>query len=225
MKVLLVEDEKKAREVLSRGFHEQGWEVVSAANGRVALDTLEQNQFDVIVTDILMPELDGIELIKHLREKEIYTPILLLTALEDTKDKVRGLNEGADDYLEKPYAFEELVARIKALYRRSSPKTKGLTLTYGDLTVNLETEEVSRAGQPINLTPKEFALTKYFVENRERLISKAEIAHKVWDINFDTNTNIIEVYINYLRKKIDRPFDTTLIHTQHGKGYIFRFME
>ena len=225
MKVLLVEDEVKARQTLIQGLEEQGWDVTGATNGQEAYDIVKHTQFDVIVTDIIMPIKNGLELVKNLRQDQIQTPILLLTALDDTKDKIIGLELGADDYLEKPYSFSELVARIKALQRRYQLQYASEKLKYHDLVIDLSTKEVWRNEILLALTPREFALIEYFMLNKERLITKTEIAAKVWDINFDTQTNVIEVYINYLRNKVDKPFPFPFIHTVRGLGYIFRVDE
>lgn len=225
MRVLLVEDDKKTRQTLIQGLNEQGWKVIGAANGQEAFDIVKTREFDVIVTDIIMPVQNGFDLVKKLRYNQVQTPILVLTALDETQDKILGLELGADDYLEKPYSFSELVVRIKALQRRYHQQYASRKLEYSDLLIDLSTKEVWRKEVKLTLTPREYALIEYFVKNKEKLVTKSEIAAKVWDINFDTNTNVIEVYINYLRKKIDKPFENPLIHTVRGLGYIFRAYE
>lgn len=223
IKVLLIEDEVKLVQSLKRGLSENDISVDFSSDGLAGYTMAEQGDYDVIITDIIMPGIDGMELVKKLRNQIIKTPILMITALGDIDDKVNGLDAGADDYLVKPFAFKELLARIKALYRRSqNNEMKNEILRFEDLELNLERREAWRDGQNIDLTPKEFALMEYFMRHQGRVISKTEIAEKVWDINFETNTNVIEVYISYLRNKVDKPFSKKLIHTLFGSGYILR---
>lgn len=223
MKVLIIEDEVKVVHSLRQGLVESDIAVDSAYDGYTGLSLAEGGQYDVIVSDIVMPRLNGIEFVKEVRKKGLQTPILLITALGATDDKVAGLDSGADDYLVKPFEFRELLARIRALSRRYHDRIRmGSILSFSDIEMNLDTRITTRAGRKIDLTPKESALLEYLIRNKERVISKQEIAEKVWDINFDTNTNVIEVYINYLRNKIDRPFEKKLIHTQFGIGYILK---
>ncbi len=221
MKVLLIEDEPKALNSLRQGLNEYNIEVDIAMDGSAGLLSVEMTSYDVIVSDIIMPSLDGIELVRILRQRGIGTPILLLTALCTTEDKVIGLEAGADDYLVKPFEFQELLARIRALSRRRmEATTQRMVLRYADIEMHPHARTCYRNGQKIDLTTREFALMEYFIRNHGRVISKTEIAEQVWDINFETGTNVIEVYINYLRNKIDRPFATRLIHTVFGAGYI-----
>jgi two-component system, OmpR family, copper resistance phosphate regulon response regulator CusR len=223
MKVLIIEDEVKVVHSLRQGLMESDIAVDSAYDGYTGLSLAEGGQYDVIVSDIVMPRLNGIEFVKEVRKKGLQTPILLITALGATDDKVAGLDSGADDYLVKPFEFRELLARIRALSRRYHDRIRmGSILFFSDIEMNLDTRITTRSGIKIDLTPKESALLEYLIRNKERVISKQEIAEKVWDINFDTNTNVIEVYINYLRNKIDRPFEKKLIHTQFGIGYILK---
>ncbi len=223
MKVLLIEDEIKAVQSLSRGLKEHEIEVDFALDGTAGSDLALKNDYDVIISDIIVPGINGFDLTLLLRSKGINTPVLLLTALNSTDDKVLGLEVGADDYLTKPYEFKELLARIKALSRRgkdtANPKS---FLAFADVEMNLLSKEFCRAGLKIELTPKEFALMEYFIRNEGRAITKAEIAEKVWDINFETSSNVVEVYINYLRNKMDKPFSRKLIHTVFGQGYILK---
>lgn len=223
MDILLVEDELKLRKSLSKGLTEQGMKIETAENGKEGLEKLLSRSFDVIISDRVMPIMDGIEFTANVREKGIKTPILLLTALGSTEDKVIGLESGADDYLVKPFEFEELLARIKALYRRQvnsmAPKPR---IRYSDIELNTESLEVFRNGLKLNLTTKEFALLEYFMKYPEKLITKTELYENVWGIDFDTNTNVVEVYINYLRNKVDKPFEKKLIHTVFGAGYILK---
>ena len=223
MKVLLVEDEQKMALSLKVGLEEQGMSVELAFNGADGLNKSITNNYDVIVSDIMMPGISGLEMCKSLRSQSIQTPILFLSALSTTDNKVEGLEIGADDYLVKPFEFKELVARIKTLNKRNqgSLSTKNI-LTIRDLLLNLESRSVKRANIDIELTAREFDLLHYFIENKNRVISKKELNENVWDIHFDTGTNVIEVYVNYLRNKVDRGFDTKLIHTVHSKGYLLK---
>lgn len=223
MKLLLIEDEVKAVQSLVKGLQEHHIDVDFAYDGLSGAKLAETNQYDVIVSDVIMPGLTGFDLAKTLRGKGITTPILLLTALSSTDDKVTGLEVGADDYLTKPYEFREFLARIRALYRRGQePHTPKIALQFGDCEMNLTTKEFFREGRKIELTPKEFALMEYFIRHKGRVISKAEIAEKVWDINFETTSNVVEVYVNYLRNKVDKPFEKKMIHTVFGVGYILK---
>ena len=223
MKILLIEDEVKVVQSLKKGLTENQILVDHAYDGSSGLALATKGGYDVIVSDIIMPKLNGIDFVKLLRAGGHHTPILLMTALGDTDNKVEGLDSGADDYLVKPFEFRELLARIRALSRRYQDRIRAKSvLKFSDITMNLDTKEVFRNSKKIELTPKEFALLVYLIQNNERVISKQEIAEQVWDINFETNTNIIEVYINYLRNKIDKPFEKKLIHTLFGSGYIIK---
>lgn len=219
-KILLIDDEVKISQSLKIGLEEYGFEVTLAFDGEQGKALAENNVYNVIVSDVVMPKLDGYSLVQFLRSKSITTPILLLSALDDTEQKVTGLESGADDYLSKPFAFKELLARIKALDRRNNPKANNSILKYSELELNIDTKIFTRGGQKITLTPKEYSLIEYFLRNPERVIAKTEIAEKVWEIDFVTNTNVIEVYVNYLRNKMDKGFDKKLIHTQFGTGYM-----
>jgi two-component system copper resistance phosphate regulon response regulator CusR len=223
MKVLLIEDEVKAVQSLTKGLKEHHIDVDFALDGTTGAELALKNDYDVIISDIIVPGINGFDLTQELRKKGIKTPVLLLTALSSTDDKVIGLEAGADDYLTKPYEFKELLARIKALSRRGkeSANTKSVLL-FADIEMNLLAKECFRSGQKIELTPKEFALMEYFIRNQGRTIAKSEIAEKVWDINFETTSNVVEVYVNYLRNKMDKPFRNKLIHTIFGQGYILR---
>ncbi|MBK8701853.1 MAG: response regulator transcription factor [Saprospiraceae bacterium] len=220
MKILLIDDETKIIQSLKKGFEENGIEVELAFDGETGRLLAEKNEYNVIVSDVIMPKLNGYELVQALRRNGNVTPVLLLSALDATDEKVVGLESGADDYLSKPFAFQELLARIKALDRRHAPKSTNNILKYSDIELNLDSRMFYRNGQKIDLTPKEYALIEYLLRNPERVISKAELAEKVWEIDFVTNTNVIEVYVNYLRNKMDKNFDKKLIHTQFGIGYM-----
>lgn len=223
MKILLIEDEVKAVKTLVKGLNEYQIDVDFAYDGTTGCKMAEENEYDVIVSDVIVPGINGVDLTRILRVKGIKTPVLLLTALSSTDDKVSGLEVGADDYLTKPYEFKELLARIKALSRRGKEgPAPRIVLQFGDTEMNISTKEVFREGKKIELTPKEFALMEYFIRHEGRVISKAEMAEKVWDINFETSSNVVEVYVNYLRNKIDKPFERKLIHTVFGVGYILK---
>ncbi|WP_236978201.1 response regulator transcription factor [Membranihabitans maritimus] len=223
MKILLIEDEIKVVSSLCKGLSENGFLVEYAYNGNDGYAKILQNDYDIIITDIIMPGMNGFDLVQKSRSLGIKTPIIMITALGDTEDKITGLEVGADDYIVKPFEFNELLARIRALSRRNNElkSNKGI-LRFEDLEINTNNLEVKRQGQLIELTPKEFALIEYFLLNQGRVISKTEIAEKVWDINFKTQTNVIEVYVSYLRNKIDKPFNNKLIHTLFGSGYILK---
>ncbi len=221
MKVLLIEDEIKAVQSLKKGLMENQIAVDFAYDGHQGRLLAERGVYDVIITDVIMPKLNGLELVRQLRESGVNTPVILLTALGTTDNKVDGLEAGGDDYLVKPVEFKELLARIKVLTRRSKGSIfQNAMLSFASIEMNLDTKIFTRAGKKIDLTPKEFALMEYFIRNQGRVISKTELAEKVWEINFETNTNVIEVYINYLRNKMDKPFGYKLIHTVFGVGYI-----
>jgi len=208
---------------LQQGLEENEWTVDSASDGLSGLQLARQHEYDVIVSDITMPGLTGLQLCRQLRDEGLATPILLLTALSQTEDKITGFDAGADDYLAKPFEFRELLARIKALARRPTAtfKTENI-LRFKDLELDLDAKTVQRSGKEILLTPREFALLEYFLRNPGKVLSKTEIAEKVWDLDFDTGTNVIEVYVNYLRNKMDKGFEQKLIHTQFGQGYILK---
>jgi len=223
MKVLIIEDEVKTVQSLKKGLEEHQIQVEFAHDGHTGRQMAASGNFDVIISDVVMPKLSGFELVRSLREAGTATPILLLTAMGATDDKVTGFEAGADDYLVKPFEFKELLVRLRALARRgkegAAPKT---ILQFADLEMNLDAKTCHRNGKKIDLTPKEFALMEYLIRNQGRVVSKTEIAEKVWDINFDTGTNVIEVYVSYLRNKLDRPFDKKLIHTMFGLGYVLK---
>jgi two-component system copper resistance phosphate regulon response regulator CusR len=223
MRILLIEDEMKTIQSLQQGLEEQHWTVNAATDGDAGLRLATENEYDVIVSDIIMPGTSGLEICRHLREKGLKTPILLLSALGHTDDKVTGLEAGADDYLSKPFEFRELLARLRALTRRPAALNRPENvLRFGDLEQDLDAKIVRRGGKEITLTPREFALLEFFMRNTGRVLSKTEIAEKVWDVDFDTGTNVIEVYVNYLRNKMDKGFEPKLIHTQFGQGYIMK---
>ncbi len=223
MRVLLIEDEQKTGySVQSYLRDECGFEVIWLKNGLEGLEMAKIEAFDIILSDIILPGIDGIKICSELRNLDIKTPILILSALYQAEDKVQGLNAGADDYLAKPFDFGELYARINALVRRSNKPKASNILIYSEISINLSNLEVWRNGQKIFLTPKEFALMEFFMRNKERVISKQELLEKVWNLTHEISTNVIEVYVNYLRNKIDKGFDKRLIHTHFGMGYILK---
>lgn len=223
MKVLFIEDEEKMVRAITTGLQDAGIEVEYAYDGETGLHAIKSNEYDVIITDIIMPGMNGLELLRKIRKLEIRTPVLLLSALVGTETKVEGLDIGADDYLVKPFEFNELIARIKALARRANMLEYPLEkLEFSGIILDLQTKTCTRDGMPIELTPKEYALIEYLIRKKERVVSKREIAQEVWDIHFESSTNVVEVYVNYLRNKIDKPFDKKLIHTVFGAGYILK---
>ena len=221
--ILIIEDEQRVAELLKRGLEESGYQVVVAFDGMMGLRIFKSNTFHLIISDIILPKLDGFELSKEIRKINPAIPILMLTALGSTDDKLEGFDAGADDYIVKPFDFRELNARINVLLKRSAENIRQVPeeLIYADLKINLKSKTVYRNECEIKLSPKEYNLLVYMVENAERVLSRVEIADKVWNTHFDTGTNFIDVYINYLRKKIDRNFEKKLIQTKTGMGFIF----
>jgi two-component system, OmpR family, copper resistance phosphate regulon response regulator CusR len=223
MKILLIEDETKTAQLIREGLELHQIEVEVAYDGLMGLTLANRNHYDLIITDLILPEMNGLSLCKKIREGGSGVPILMLTALSTSEDVVTGLDAGADDYLAKPFELNVLLARIRALTRRKTENTSTANiLKIADLELNVDTKRVHRAGQEISLTAKEFNLLELFLRNQGRVISKAELAEKIWDITFDTGTNVIEVYVNFLRKKIEKGFESKLIHTQIGLGYILK---
>jgi DNA-binding response OmpR family regulator len=222
--ILIVEDDQRLAELIQRALEEQGFATALAYDGLSGKKLALQNNYDLIITDIILPKINGLDLCKQIRAIKPDIPIIMLTALGTTDDKVEGFDAGADDYLVKPFEMRELLARIRALLKRQNKTVKHSSniLRYADLEMNLHTKVVKRNQTEINLTPKEFKLLQYMLQNPERVLSRAEIAEKVWDTHFDTGTNFIDVYINYLRKKIDKNFDKKLIHTKSGMGFILK---
>ena len=218
MRVLVVEDERRIADFISKGLAEQGYGVDIAYDGDEALHWADVAEFDVIVLDVMLPVRDGIEVCRTLRERGLRTPILMLTARDAVEDRVRGLDSGADDYLVKPFAFAELMARIRALTRRE-PAAKGTVLRAGDLILDTTTREVSRGDTHIELTTKEYALLEYLMRHPNQVLTRTMIAEHVWNYDFDNATNVIDVHTRNLRRKIDDPFPTKLIHTIRGAGY------
>jgi len=221
-KILVIEDEAKVYSFIKKGLEEEQFTVSLATDGKTGINAAYNNDFDLILLDIMLPDADGRDVCKEIRDKNKTVPILMLTALGNVEDKVLGLDSGADDYLQKPFSFKELIARIKALIRRTNALNNDEILKIANLELNLTTKTVKRSGVPIKLTVKEFQLLEYLLKNRNKVISRSELSSSIWDINFDTGTNTIDVYINYLRNKIDKNFEPKLIHTSVGMGYILK---
>lgn len=221
MRILIVEDQPKMASFIKKGLVAQGYMVDISETGMGAESMTVETAYDLVVLDVNLPDQNGIDTARHLRRDGFRKPILMLTALATTKDKIHGLDAGADDYLTKPFEFEELLARIRALSRRNHG-SENSKLRFGEIELDLVQRRVMRAQTEVNLTAKEFSLLEYFMRNPGRPITRIEISEHVWDVNFDTNTNIIDVYINMLRKKIDSPFDKKMIHTMVGFGYILK---
>ena len=223
IKILLIEDEPKTVQSLKQGLEENNYDVSIAYDGHIGKQLALAHTYQLIVSDIIIPGINGLELCRELRRLGIQTPILMLTALSTTDDKLNGFEAGADDYLPKPFDFKEFLARVKALIKRSNQTIlDAQVLKFADLEMDLNSSLVSRAGQMIHLTSKEFQLLEYFLRNQEKVISKAEIAENIWEVEDENSSNLIEVYVNYLRKKVDKGFSSKLIHTQFGMGYILR---
>jgi len=221
MRILVVEDEKKVASFIKRGLEEENYEVETASDGEEGLAMAIERKYDMIILDWMLPKRDGMSLLKELRERKAATPVLMLTAKDTVDDIVTGLETGSDDYLTKPFAFAELLARVKALIRRSE-MDRGAELTFADLRIDPVTHKVWRGEKEIDLTAKEYGLLEYFMRNPNQVLTRTMIADHVWDYTFDSFTNIIDVYVNYLRKKIDRDAPTKLIHTVRGVGYILK---
>ena len=221
MRILVVEDEKKVSSFIKRGLEEEKYEVDTAGDGDDGLKMALGKPYDLIVLDWMLPKKDGLAVVKELRERKTMTPVLMLTAKDSLEDIIAGLDSGSDDYLTKPFAFAELLARVRALLRRSE-MDKGAELRFDDLRLDPVSHKVWRKDKEIDLTAKEYGLLEYFMRNANQVLTRTMIADHVWDYTFDTFTNIIDVYVNYLRKKIDRDADKKLIHTVRGVGYIFK---
>jgi DNA-binding response OmpR family regulator len=223
MKLLIVEDEPNLLSILRKGFAENNNDVSVALDGKTALEMIQNYTFDVVILDVMLPDINGIEICRRLRASKNFVPVLLLTALGTSENIVTGLNAGADDYVVKPFKFGELDARVNALNRRANQETEKVdSIIISDLEINSKSKTVKRNGESIVLTAKEFKLLYYLAKNNGRIVSRDQILDNVWDINFDMNTNVVDVYINYLRKKIDKPFTTKLIHTMKGLGYVIQ---
>ena len=221
--ILVIEDEKRVADLISRGLHEMGYHVDLAYDAEEALSIFKNKSFHIILSDIILPGMNGLNFCQEVRTINKEIPIIMLTALGTTDDKLEGFDAGADDYMVKPFDLRELDGRIRVLLKRSKQKKKKKKeqLSYADLHIDLLTKTANRGSENIKLSPKEYNLLIYMMKNADRLLTRTEIADKVWDTHFDTGTNFIDVYINYLRKKIDKQFEVKLIHTKPGMGFIF----
>jgi two-component system, OmpR family, copper resistance phosphate regulon response regulator CusR len=222
--ILIVEDEQKIADTLKLGLTENGYQVDVAYDGTIGLKLFEAYPFNLVVLDINLPGINGYELCRRIRAKNAHVPVILLTALSSLDDKIEGYDSGADDYIIKPFEFKELLMKIRVLLKRTTHQNipTGNVLKAGDLEMNLDSKEVKRNNVIIQLTAKEFQLLEYLLRNKNKVVSRADLAINVWDIDFDTNTNVIDVYINYVRNKVDKNFDQKLIQTQVGMGYILK---
>ena len=220
MRILLIEDDKKIVSALSRGLKGESFAVDAAYDGLKGEELAKINKYDIIILDLMLPKQDGLQICKNLRIDKITTPIIMLTALDDVDDKIKGLDTGADDYLVKPFHFGELLARVRSLVRRNS-KIRTTTIEFYGLKLDLNTHKAFRRTTEISLTSKEFALLELFMMNPDKILSRSEISEHLWDMNFDPKSNVIDSFVKYLRQKIDKNFDAPLIHTVRGTGYIF----
>jgi DNA-binding response OmpR family regulator len=223
-KILLVEDEKKIAETLRKGLTEQHYEVDVAYDGLAGKKLFDTSPYDLAILDINLPLMNGYDLSRHIRQTNEDILVIMLTAMNTTEDKIEGFEAGADDYIVKPFDFQELLVRIRALLKRlhHQPAAGANMLKVGDLIMNLDSKEVTREGKHIPLTAKEFQLLEYLIRNKNKVVSRIDIAMNVWDIDFDTKTNVIDVYVNFLRKKIEKDFSSKLIYTQVGMGYVLK---
>lgn len=222
MKILVVEDELNLASFVKRGLEEEGHKVEMALDAKTAKVHIATDKFDLVIMDVILPDGNGVKLCKDFKELHPKLPMILLTALGSTSDKVTGLDAGADDYLVKPFQFSELMARIRALERRYTTQQAPLRLQASDLFLDVESRTVTRANKSISLTSREFKLLQVFLTNKNKVLTRLEIAESVWDINFDTGTNVVDVYVNYLRNKVDKGYEPKLIQTVIGVGYVLR---
>ncbi|VAW37534.1 Two component signal transduction response regulator [hydrothermal vent metagenome] len=225
MRFLVVEDEKKVAGFIKRGLEQEGYIVDLAVDGMEGEEYATSRSYDMIILDIMLPKKDGLEVLKTVKEDGVKAPVILLTARDSVEDRVRGLNLGADDYLTKPFAFEELLARVRALLRRGSAKVVSNVIEYEGLALDSMTRKASRDGKEIELTLKEYSLLEYLLRNPERVLSRTLIAENVWHQGFDSETNVVDVYINHLRNKVDKDPVKKLIHTVRGVGYVIKRSE
>lgn len=221
MRILVVEDERDLNRVISKRLEKEGYCVDRCFDGEEALDYIDAGEFDAVILDIMMPKMSGLEVVKNIRARKIDIPVLLLTAKDAVSDRVAGLDAGAEDYLVKPFAFEELLARIRVMLRKQAGKTTNV-FDIGDLKVDIASRRVWRGEEMINLSAKEFDILEYLVRNKGIVLSREKIENHVWNFDYSGGTNVIDVYIRYLRKKIDDPYEKKLIHTIRGKGYVLR---
>ncbi len=222
MKILLIEDEPKVASFIKKGLEEQAYDVEQAYDGFFGKRLALEKEYDLIILDVILPQVNGLEVCKAIRQHNSSVSILMLTALGNTTDKIEGLDAGADDYLVKPFEFQELLARIRALTRRKNDLPSGEVLRIADLELDMVRKTVTRNSQPITLTAREFALLSYLLRNKGRVVSRVDIIENVWETSFDTGSNVIDVYINFLRKKVDKDHTVKLIHTLVGMGYVIK---
>ena len=222
MRILIVEDEKRVHQFLKKGFQSESYSVDVATDGESGSLLARSEPYDAIILDIMLPGKDGIEVLKEIRRANIDSPVLILSARNDVDDRVQALNLGADDYLPKPFSFSEVLARVRAIVRRKSPDIQSSALSVGDLTLDLLSRQVTRGGKDIPLTTKEFELLEYLIRNKGRVLSRIILMEHIWDINFDSETNVVDVMINRLRRKIDDDAGVKLIHTVRGAGYVLK---
>jgi DNA-binding response OmpR family regulator len=222
MRILVVEDDKKIASLIVRGMEQAGFAVDHAEDGEDGLDLALSEPYDAAIIDVMLPKLDGLTIIERMRQRKILTPVIVLSAKRSVDDRVRGLQTGGDDYLVKPFSFSELLARVHALIRRATHEPEPSRLITGELTLNLLTREVTRAGKKIDLQPREFSLLEYLMRNSGRVVSKTMIIEHVWGYNFDPQTNVVDVLVSRLRNKVDRDFEKPLIHTRRGVGYALK---
>ncbi len=224
MRITLIEDEKQLANIVKKGLEEEGYSVDIAHDGEEGLYMVENYPSDVVILDVMLPLLDGFSILSSMRKKGIKTPVLLLTARDTITDKIKGLDSGADDYLTKPFEFGELLARIRALIRRKAD-IKDTVIRIGDLEINTANREIKRGGKTIQLSAKEYAMLQYMAYNKDKIVSRTDLIEHIYDENFDTNSNVLDVYVNFLRNKIDKGFKKKLIHTVRGAGYILKEKE
>lgn len=218
MRILVIEDEKRIADFVARGLESAGYQVDSAAEGATGLEILHKSEYDLVVLDLMLPDIDGLKVLEKIRNRKTSPPVLILSALGAVDDRVKGLDRGADDYLGKPFSFTELLARVRALLRRGQPTPERLQV--GDLVLDCIRRKVSRGGDPVDLAPKEFSILEYLMRNRGKALSRTMIVEHVWEMDYDGLTNIVDVYIRHLRSKVDDRWPQKLIHTVRGVGYM-----
>lgn len=221
MRVLLVEDELSLQRVTEKRLKQEGYSVDVCSDGEEAEQFIQMGDYDCIVLDIMLPKKDGLTVVKEMRDRQDKTPVLLLTARDSVSDRVKGLDAGADDYLVKPFSYDEMLARVRAMLRRGG-EVKSVLLKYGGLEMDTVSRRVSRDGKNIELTAKEYALLEYFLRNPEKVLTRSQIIEHIWNFDFDSDSNIVDVYVRYLRRKVDYDYDVKLIHTVRGAGYVLR---
>ncbi len=222
MNILIIEDDRKLAQFIQKGLKAEGYNAIIVPNGLEALEQTKKETFDMLILDLMLPEMDGISFLKIFRQQDSNTPVLVLTARDEIEMKREAFHAGADDYVVKPFAFEELVLRVRAIFRRQNQLQENHILKVADLTLDLHTHQVKRGDQNIELSSREFALLEYLMRNKGRVLSRSLIFDNVWGIGFETDTNLVDVYIMYLRKKIDTGFEKKLIHTVRGMGYVLK---